>query len=185
MSLPGESLIRKPHSLDDVEWNSLVEFGGFPEPFTRRNRRYYGFTVRPWTRNVENGIRKTPKWYMRDWSATADFGKRCETITACHLLKAVEAWSDLGYGRFELFYLRDKQKREVDFLVSRDGVAWFIAEVNASDTHLSPCLSYYQRATGARHAFQIVFGEDFIDADCFTRTNPVVVPARTFLSQLI
>ena len=101
------------------------------------------------------------------------------------LLKAVEAWTDLGYGNFELHYLRDKQKREVDFLVSRDGRAWFIAEVKASDTHLSAGLGHYQLATGARHAFQIVFDEPFVKADCFARTDPVVVPARTFLSQLV
>ena len=33
---------------------------------------------------------------------------------------AVEAWTDLGFGTFELRYRRDKQKREVDFLVAKD-----------------------------------------------------------------
>ena len=146
---------------------------------------YYGFEVRPWFNNVENSLRKTPKWYLRDWSRIDDEGKRCETMAACHLLKAVEAWTDLGYGNFELHYLRDKQKREVDFLVSRDGHAWFIAEVKAADTHLSKGLEYYQRATGARHAFQIVLDEPFVDADCFARTDPVVVPAKTLFSQLV
>ena len=146
---------------------------------------YYGFEIRPWFRNVENSLRKTPKWYLRDWSRIDDAGKRYETMAACHLLKAVDAWTDLGYGRFELYYLRNKQKREVDFLVSRDGQPWFIVEVKVSDTHLSPNLDYYQRATGARHAFQVVFEESFVAADCFTRFTPVVVPARTFFSQLI
>ena len=44
---------------------------------------------------------------------------------------------------------------------------------------------YYQRTTGARHAFQVVFDEPFVEADCFARTDPVVVPARTFFSQLV
>lgn len=146
---------------------------------------YFGFEVRPWFRNIENSIRKTSKWYLRDWSRIGDAGSRYETMAACHLLKAVDAWTDLGYGRFELFYLRDKQKREVDFLVSRDGQPWFIAEVKSSDTHLSSNLGHYQRATGARHAFQVVFDEPFVDADCFSRQDPVVVPARTFFSQLV
>ena len=30
---------------------------------------YYGFEVRPWHKNIENSLRKTPKWYLRDWSA--------------------------------------------------------------------------------------------------------------------
>ena len=255
-SLPGDGLIRKPRMLADEEWNALVRFGGFPDPFVNRDPRfsrrwnslrfeqltkidmrdltrigeldqlaalaeilggrsgeqlvykslgcdlgidektvkkwikalrylYFGFEVRPWFKNVENSLRKTPKWYLRDWSRIDDEGKRCETMAACHLLKAVEAWTDLGYGNFELHYLRDKQKREVDFLVSRDGHAWFIAEVKAADTHLSKGLEYYQRATGARHAFQIVFDEPFVDADCFARTDPVVVPAKTLFSQLV
>ena len=48
-------------------------------------------------------------------------GQRAETFVAYHLLKAVEGWTDMGLGAFELGYLRDKEKREVDFLVVRDG----------------------------------------------------------------
>ena len=256
VSLPGEGIVRSPRQIESSEWDALWEFGGFPEPFMRRSRRfssrwiglrmdqlllddlrsltrvheleqvrilaemlsrrsgeqivcdslardvsvdsktvkkwievlkylYYGFEVRPWFRNVENAIRKTPKWYLRDWSQISDVGKRCETMVACHLLKAVEGWSDLGYGRFSLYYLRDKNKNEVDFLVSRDDQPWFLAEVKSSDTHLSPSLGRFQRVTGAKHAFQVVFDEPYVDADCFSRTDPVAVPAKTFLSQLL
>ena len=49
-----------------------------------------------------------------------DDGARAETMVGCRPLKAVEGWTDLGLGNFELRYLRDKMKREVDFLVGRD-----------------------------------------------------------------
>ena len=114
-----------------------------------------------------------------------DEGNRVETFVACHLLKAVEGWTDLGIGDFELFYLRDKKKREVDFLVVRDGEPWFLVEVKKSDESISPNLAFYQKATGARHAFQVVYDAPYVDVDCFSRTDPVVVPARTFLSQLL
>lgn len=146
---------------------------------------YYGFTVRPYSANIENALRKTPKWYLRDWSAVADAGKRSETFVACHLLKAVEGWTDLGLGEFELFYLRDKKKREVDFLVTRDGAPWFLVEAKKADEALSPSLAHFQCATAAPHAFQVVVDAPYVDADCFSRTDPVIVPARTFLSQLI
>ena len=106
-------------------------------------------------------------------------------MVACHLLKAVEGWTDLGYGRFGLYYLRDKNKNEVDFLVTRDESPWFLVEVKSSEQRLSPSLARFQSATGARHAFQVVVDSGYVDADCFLRTNPVVVPARTFLSQLL
>ena len=42
-----------------------------------------------------------------------------------------------------------------------------------------------QAATGAKHAFQVVIDLPFVDANCFEKTMPIVVPARTFLSQLL
>lgn len=146
---------------------------------------YYGFLVRPWFRNVTKALRKEPKWFLRDWSGVADLGARAETLVACHLLKAVEYWSDQGFGDFELRYLRDKQKREVDFLVIRDSQPWFLVEVKQSETSLSPSLSHFQKQTDAPHAFQVVMDLPYIGVDCFRYSQPTVVPARTFLSQLI
>ncbi len=146
---------------------------------------HFGFLVRPWFRNVTRALRKEPKWFLRDWSGIEDKGKRAETMVACHLLKAVDGWNDLGLGAFELRYLRDKAKREVDFLVVRDGKPWFLAEVKHSDDHLSPALAHFQSETGAAHAFQVVMQKPYVAADCFAHRTPIVVPARTFLSQLI
>lgn len=146
---------------------------------------YFGFEVRPYFKNIENSIRKTPKWFLRDWSLIADEGKRFETMTACHLLKAVECWTDLGLGDFELFYLRDKQKREIDFLVVRDRQPWFLVEAKKGREKLSPALAHFQKVTGAKHAFQVSFDETFVAKSPFTIPEPVIVPARTLFSQLV
>ena len=146
---------------------------------------YVGFELRPWFKNVAKALRKEPKWYLRDWSGIADIGARAETFAACHLLKAVETWSDLGLGRFELRYLRDKLKREVDFVIIRDGEPWVLIEVKATRQTLSPHLFHFQKQTGARHAFQAVLDLPHEPIDCFAHTTPVVVPLRTLLSQLV
>lgn len=148
-------------------------------------RMHYGFMVRPWFKNVAKALRKEPKWFLRDWSGLADDGARAETFVACHLLKAVEGWTDLGLGDFELRYLRDKQKREVDFLIVRDRQPWFLVEVKLTDAGLSPSLAHFQSQTKAVHAFQIVLNLPYEPADCFKVNHPVVVPAKTFLSQLL
>ena len=146
---------------------------------------HYGFLVRPWFKNVAKALRKEPKWFLRDWSGVDDEGARAETFVACHLLKAVEGWTDLGFGDFELRYLRDKQKREVDFLIVRDRKPWFLVEAKLSDAHLSASLAYYQQQTKAPHAFQVVVNLPYESADGFAVHRPVVVPARTLLSQLL
>ncbi|MCG8554799.1 MAG: ATP-binding protein [Proteobacteria bacterium] len=145
---------------------------------------HYGFLVRPWFRNVAKSLRKEPKWFLRDWSAISDPGQRYETFVACHLLKSVQAWQDAGLGDYELRYLRDKDKREVDFLVVRDGEPWFMVEAKQSEARLSDHLAHFQRQTRARHAFQAVLSRNHVAASCFGRTDPCVVPASTLLSQL-
>ena len=147
---------------------------------------HHGFLLKPWFKNVARSLRKEPKWFLRDWAAIEDSGSRAETFIGCHLLKAVDGWNDLGYGKFELAYLRDKAKREVDFIVIRDGQPWFLAEAKHRQTAIGDALGYFQKQTGSPFAFQVVVDADYVAADCFRRAGgPIVVPARTFLSQLL
>lgn len=252
-----KQIIRRPGPIAEEEFTALWEYGGYPEPFIRRDapfsrqwhnlrlaqllredvrdltriqqldqlellvnlliarsggqlifsnlaaeigvtidtvRRWIvtlcnlhlGFLVRPWFKNVSRSLRKEPKWFMRDWSLIEDPGRRAETFVACHLLKAVEGWNDLGLGSFVLGYVRDVYQRETDFIVVRDGKPWFLAEVKTADTKQSPALSYFQQQLKSPFAFQVVMEEPYIQADCFTRPQKaIVVPARTFLAQLI
>ena len=147
---------------------------------------HLGFLVRPWFSNVSRSLRKEPKWYLRDWAAIRDTGQRAETFIACHLLKAVEGWNDMGLGNFQLGYLRDKEKREVDFLVARDGRPWFLVEAKHGDESMSPSLKRFQERLGAPFAFQVTLDAGYVDRDCFAEPRPPLnVPARTFLSQLL
>jgi len=147
---------------------------------------HLGFLLRPWYKNVSRSLRKEPKWFLRDWSTIDDPGDRAETFIACHLLKAVEGWTDLGLGDFQLGYLRDKNQREVDFVVVRDGRPWFLVEAKHAEDKLSPSLKYYQQQMQAPFAFQVVIEADYVKADCFAAKQHVkVVPARTFLAQLL
>ena len=95
-------------------------------------------------------------------------------------------WTDRGLGNFGLYFLRDKTGREVDFLVAKDNTPWFLVEVKSgSDRVLNPALAYFQNQTKAAHAFQVVSRLPFVARDCFEHTAPLIVPAATFLSQLV
>lgn len=147
---------------------------------------HLGFLVRPWFKNISRSLRKEPKWFLRDWSSIEDVGDKAETFIACHLLKAVEGWNDMGLGDFQLGYLRDRNQREVDFVVVRDGKPWFLVEVKNADSALSPSLKSFQEQTKTPFAFQVILEADYVDVDCFSlQKRPMIVPAKTFLSQLL
>lgn len=147
---------------------------------------YFCFSIKPWHINIRRAIRKMPKIYLWDWSLIKDEGRLQENFIASHLLKAVHYWTDTGFGDYDLFYLRDKEKREVDFLVTKNKKPWFLVEVKKSaNQSISEHLYYYQQQLKVPHAFQVVMDMDYVDVDCFSYKTPVIVPAVTFLSQLV
>ena len=135
---------------------------------------------------MTRSLRKEPKYFLWDWSPVKDPGARAENMVASALLKAVHAWTDRGQGDFSLHFIRDKERREVDFVVVRDDDPWFLVEVkNSGRASISPHLHRFAGQTGAQHAFQVALDAPYVDRDCFSIQAPMVVPARTFLSQLV
>lgn len=95
---------------------------------------YYHFQIRPFARKIKRTLKKEPKVYLYDWSEVKDEGARFENLVAGHLLKAAQFWTDSGEGLFELFFLRDKEKREIDFLLTREKKPWLAVEAKLSPT---------------------------------------------------
>lgn len=146
---------------------------------------YYCFSIQPWSKNIARSLIKEPKLYLWDWSLVENEGQRHENLVASHLLKAVHYWTDLGLGEFDLYYLRTKDQHEVDFLVTKEKKPWFLVEVKTKAKGLSPALYRFLEETNASHAFQIAFDLPFIPKNCFEEKGPILVSAKTFLSQLI
>ena len=147
---------------------------------------YYCFRIRPWHKNIATALRKEPRTYLCDWSMISDVGQKAENYVACHLLKATHWWSDLGHGNFDLFYLRTKEGKEIDFMVTRDQVPWFLLEVkNSRNAPLNPNLKWFQEKTGAEFAFQIYLDGEGDNVDCFSVHRPVKVSAVSLLGQLV
>lgn len=247
----------QPKKIDEDQWDSLWNFGGFPEPFLLSDKQfhdkwlsmraerllredlrdltriqelgqieylalllryqvgqltsysslarkvqvqvntikswiatlkalYYCFEVKPWHANVARALRKEPKYYLWDWSAIEDSGARAENFVASALFKAVHWWTNTRQGKFDLHFIRDKQKNEVDFLVSRNRIPWFLVDVKTSkDARLSKSLQYFQKQIKAEHAFQVAMDLDFVERNCFEFHKPVIAPAKTLLAQLV
>jgi predicted AAA+ superfamily ATPase len=107
-------------------------------------RFYFLFRVLPYSRSLARALRKAPKLYLHDWTEIVDDGHRFENLVAFHLYKAVQTWTALGLGELELRYVRDRSKREVDFLLVDRGRPVCLVEAKYSDTALSPHLLHFQ-----------------------------------------
>lgn len=146
---------------------------------------YYCFIIRPWVKNVSRSLLKMPKVYLWDWSVIENEGARIENLVACHLHKAANFWTDTGLGEFELFFLRDKEQNEVDFLITQNKKPWLLVEVKSSyKEELNKNLKIFQKNLNVPHAVQLAYNLSYSNYDCFELKNTKIVSLRTFLSQL-
>lgn len=92
------------------------------------------FTINPYSRNIARSLKKQPKVYFYDTGYIKDDpGARMENAVACALLKRLHFLADVRGEKCALHYLKDKEKREVDFLTVREGRPESLIEVKTSD----------------------------------------------------
>ncbi len=118
---------------------------------------YVIFPVRPWHRNVARSLLKEPKYYFFDAAQPAgEEGSRLENLAACSLYKWTHHLQDTQGIQTELHYLRTRDKKELDFVLSRDGVITHAYEVKTSDTALSRNFNTFSAALGGARRIQLV-----------------------------
>jgi uncharacterized protein len=120
-------------------------------------RMYYIFLVPPFTTGVPRAIQKPPKAYFFDNAdVEGDDGVRFENFVATHLLKYCHYLQDSTGHRYELRYLRDKEGREVDFVIVKDRKVTELYECKWTDTTPSKALLYYAERLAPQRAVQVV-----------------------------
>lgn len=143
-------------------------------------RFYFLFRVPPFYSKKIRSLKKEAKVYLWDWSLVSDPGARLENLVACHLLKFCHTLADLEGYRAELYYLRDLEKREVDFLVTLNRKPWFAVEVKTSETEPAKTLEYFGSRIEIPYLYQLVLNTE----RHFRVKNIEVLPLHKFLAAL-
>ena len=133
------------------------------------------FRVRPFAGSLARTLRKERKVYFWDWTEAAEGGPRFENLVAGHLLKLCHGMQDVEGRRLELRYVRDREKREVDFLLLEDGKPWLLVEAKSGSAPLDRSLAYFRDRLGVPHAIQV---------NGAGKAGKGTVPAARFLASL-
>jgi predicted AAA+ superfamily ATPase len=117
---------------------------------------YYHFRIYPFARKKIRSIKKDPKLYLWDWSEIEVPAIRFENMVASHLLKLCHLLYDYEGYRAELFFLRNVDKKEVDFLVTIDRKPWFAVETKLSFKGVERSIKYFRERLNIPHVYQVV-----------------------------
>jgi len=109
-------------------------------------RFYLTFSLTPWTAQIARAIHKQKKTYLFDYATIDDPAAKFENMVALELFRAVSNWNDMGWGDFGLHYVRTREGREVDFLVSESRRPMFLVEAKVADDTPAPNLLRWQHA---------------------------------------
>ena len=144
-------------------------------------RLYVCYRIPPFGSKRIRAVRKEKKLYFWDWSRVADPGARFENLVAGHLLKYCHFVEDTEGYDMELRFIRDTDKREVDFVVLRDGRAELAVECKTGERSASPACQYFRERTDIPRLYQVHLGaKDYGSATANTR----VLPFSTFCREL-
>ncbi|HQJ59539.1 MAG TPA: ATP-binding protein [bacterium] len=102
------------------------------------------FPVRPYHKNIARAILKEPKYYFYD-TGSVENGEAAalENAVACALIKKLHFLEDTQGCKTSLHFIKDKEKREVDFLTVVDGTVLQMIEVKLSDDNFSKNLFHF------------------------------------------
>ena len=122
---------------------------------------YVCFRVAPYGAPRVRAVKKAQKLYLWDWSSVEAMGPRFENMVASQLLKYCHWVEDTEGYSMELRYLRDTEKREVDFVVLKNRKPLFAVECKSGEKSLGAAIQYlaertpiprfYQTHLGSRH----------------------------------
>lgn len=145
-------------------------------------RVYFCFAVPPFHGRLARALKKEQKLYLWDWSQVAAPGPRFENLVAVHLLKWCAFFEDAHGIDVRLWHLRDREKREIDFLVTWEGNPALLVECKLGDDRPSPALSYFGDRLGVTHRYQVsLSGQE----DWLTPAGVRLIPAARFLTAFL
>ena len=145
-------------------------------------RLYAIFRLAPFGAPRLRAVKKEQKHYQFDWTLVPDPAARFENLVASHLLKWVHFEQDAKGRDLELRYFRDRDGREVDFVVTEKGVPLWFVEAKSADADVSSSLRSLEARFPKAEARQVSAAgtKDYVSPEGIR-----VAPATLFLSTLV
>jgi len=138
------SKVGSPFSIHNVSNDLQLSFDTVKNWLRILDMFYIVFTVGTWTKKISRSILKEKKIYLYNYTEIEDLAIRFENMVALELYKTVLLWNHAGLGKFNLHYLKNKEKQEVDFILTERNSPIVLIETKQSDENVSKSLIYFQ-----------------------------------------
>lgn len=140
---------------------------------------YLSFRISPYGAPKIKAVKKEQKIYLWDWSLCENDEAKFENLVASQLLKYCHFIEDTEGDEMELRYIRDVEKREVDFIVVKNKKPMFAVECKLEDANISPHLKYFSERVDCPKWYQVILSKKHYEKDKIE-----VIPFQIFVEKL-
>ncbi len=177
------SRVASPLSLNNVAADIGVSFDTVKSWLKILEKFYLVFRISPYSAKLSRAITKEQKSYLFDYAQIDDPAARFENMVAVELHRAISNWNECGLGRFELKFLRTKDKEECDFVITDKRKPLLMIECKLSDPIIAKSLVKLQDYLQVP-AVQLVAQPGILRRINRGDLSTLVVTASQWLSQL-
>jgi len=171
------SKIGNPLSLNSMREDLGVSHTSIRSWLRSLELTYSVFTLSAYSKKITRSIKKEKKLYLFDWSRISDPALRFENYIACELLAQTAYWNEFSNDTFDLNYIRTKDGKETDFLITRSSVPWLLIECKYSETFIEKHHIIHSRMLGGIPVVQLSYNCNTVKKI----DNTWQVPAERFL----
>jgi uncharacterized protein len=139
------SKIGSPLSMAGLARDIKVSFDSVKKWIELFENLFLVFRISPWVPKISRAITKEKKLYLFDYAGIEADGARFENMVALELWRALTNWNDIGLGDFSLHYIRNREKEEVDFVLSQKNRPLLLIEAKSADSNPAKQLLKFQR----------------------------------------
>ena len=169
--------VGSPLSINSLKGDLAVAFETAERWVQILENLYHCFRILPYGPPKIRAAKKEKKLYMWDWSTCLSMGISFENMVGSHLLKYCHFMEDTEGDTMELKFLRDHNKREIDFVIIKNNQPLFAVECKTGDKAMSTHLAYFAPRVPIPYFYQVHLGEKDVEIGD-TRTR--ILPFHTF-----
>lgn len=173
ITLPNH--VGSPLSVNSLREDLLVSFETVERWLTILENLYFCYRILPYGPPRIRAAKKEKKLYLWDWSSVLQEGYRFENFVASQLLKYCHYLEDTQGDTMELRFLRDSEKREIDFVIIKNKKPLFAVECKTGEKSLSKNIAYFLKRVPIPQYYQVHLGQKDVEiGDSSVRVIPFI-----------
>ena len=156
--------VGNPFSVNAVREDLGVAFGTIKNILLHLERLFITFSIPPFVKNLKRPVKKEKKIYLFEWSPVEDEALRFENLIGAELLGLVWLWNGSGTGEFSLAFVRNREGKETDFLICRNGTPWCLLECKLRHSGIAAHHQNFARQLGNIPVVQVLREHGYLRA---------------------